>query len=224
MLNSVLSLAPSILSADFGRLADEIQEVEAAGAELIHVDVMDGSFVPNISVGLPIVEAARKATHLPIDVHLMIVQPEKYLADFARAGADIISFHVEASTHAQRALNQIRELGKRAGLALNPHTHESCLDYLLDDLDMVMLMTVNPGFSGQKFLPSQLSKILRVSEKAKSAAHMIDVQVDGGVNAETIGAVVKAGANIVVAGNAVFGQRDRGAALRGLRQAAAAHG
>lgn len=218
MVNSALCVAPSILSADFGRLAAEIQEVELAGADVIHVDVMDGSFVPNISVGLPIVEAARKVTQLPLDVHLMIVQPERYFADFAKAGADRISFHVEASQHVQRGLSQIRELGKRAGLALNPQTHESCLEYLLDDLDMVMLMTVNPGFSGQKFLHSQLRKIHSVRHML--GARPIDVQVDGGVNDNTIGAIVKAGANIVVAGNAVFGQADRAAAMRRLRLAA----
>lgn len=222
MDESAVRISPSVLSADFGRLADEIREVEAAGADSIHVDVMDGRFVPNITVGLPVVKAVRAATELPVDVHLMIVEPEKYVERFADAGADCISVHVEACTHVQRTLTQIRGLGKRAGLAFNPHTPEHALQYLLDELDYVMLMTVNPGYSGQRFIPSQLAKIARVRRLLQDAPEAVDIEVDGGISSQTIADCTLAGANIFVAGNAVFGQADRQAAIAALRQASCA--
>jgi ribulose-phosphate 3-epimerase len=213
-------IAPSILAADLGRLAEEVAEVEAAGADWIHVDVMDGCFVPNLSFGPATVEHVRKLTKLPIDVHLMIVEPERHLDAFARAGADVLSVHVEACRHLQRTLSHIRELGKRAGAVLNPHTSEETLRWVLADLDMVLVMTVNPGFGAQAFLPAMLTKIRRVRELVDGSGRAIDVEVDGGIAAGTAGDVVKAGANVLVAGNAIFGQRDRKAAVGALRAAA----
>jgi ribulose-phosphate 3-epimerase len=217
---NVVRIAPSILSADLGRLAEEVREAEAAGADWIHVDVMDGRFVPNITFGPAIVRAVRKATKLPIDVHLMIVEPERHLADFADAGADGMSVQVEASTHLQRTLHAIRELGKRAGAVLNPHTPEENLRYVLPDLDLVLVMTVNPGYGGQAFLPAIVPKIRRVRELLDQAKQSIDLEVDGGIAPETAHAVVAAGANVLVAGQSVFGQPDRAAAIRALRAAA----
>lgn len=214
-----MRIAPSILSADIGRLADEVRSAEAAGADWIHVDVMDGCFVPNITFGPAIVRAVRAATRLPVDVHLMVVQPERHLEAFAEAGADGLSVQVEACTHLQRTLHAIRQLGKRAGAVLNPHTSEENLRWVLPDLDLVLVMTVNPGFGGQEFLPSMLPKISKVRELIDRSGHVIDLEVDGGIAPETAGAVVKAGARVLVAGNAVFGQADRSAALRALRAA-----
>jgi ribulose-phosphate 3-epimerase len=216
----VVRVAPSILSADLGRLADEVRAAEAAGADWIHVDVMDGRFVPNITFGPGIVRAVRAATRLPIDVHLMIVEPERHLAAFADAGADGLSVHVEACTHLQRTLHSIRELGKRAGAVLNPHTSEESIRYVLADLDLVLLMTVNPGFGGQAFLPHVVPKIARVRTLIDDGGHPIDLEVDGGIAEETTGIVVDAGARVLVAGNAVFAQPDRAAAIRALRAAA----
>jgi ribulose-phosphate 3-epimerase len=216
----VVRIAPSILSADLGRLADEVRAAEAAGADWIHVDVMDGRFVPNLTFGPGIVRAVRAATRLPVDVHLMIVEPERHLAAFAEAGADGLSVQVEACTHLQRTLHAIRELGKRAGAVLNPHTSEESLRWVLPDLDLVLVMTVNPGFGGQAFLPSMLPKIRKVRELIDQGGHAIDLEVDGGIDAETAHAVVEAGARVLVAGNAVFGQPDRSAALHALRAAA----
>ena len=215
-----MRIAPSILSADIGRLADEVRSAEAAGADWIHVDVMDGCFVPNITFGPAIVRAVRAATRLPVDVHLMVVQPERHLEAFAEAGADGLSVQVEACTHLQRTLHAIRQLGKRAGAVLNPHTSEENLRWVLPDLDLVLVMTVNPGFGGQEFLPSMLPKISKVRELIDRSGHAIDLEVDGGIAPETAGAVVKAGARVLVAGNAVFGQPDRSVALRALRAAA----
>jgi len=215
-----ISIAPSILSADFGKLADEIRDVEQGGADWIHVDVMDGRFVPNITLGPVIVAAARKATRLPVDVHLMIVEPERYLEAFAEAGADVISVHVETSPHLQRTLAEIRRLGKRAGVVLNPHTTESALQYVLEDVDLVLVMSVNPGFGGQAFLPSVLPKIERVRALIDRAGLAIELEVDGGVAPETARRVVDAGARVLVAGSAVFGHRDRKAAISAIRRAA----
>jgi ribulose-phosphate 3-epimerase len=217
----VVRIAPSILSADIGRLAEEVRVAEAAGADWIHVDVMDGRFVPNITFGPAIVHAVRAVTRLPIDVHLMVVEPERHLAAFAEAGADGLSVHVEASTHLQRTLHAIRELGKRAGVVLNPHTPEENLRYVLEDLDLILIMTVNPGFGGQAFLPGVVPKIRRVRELIDQAKHSIDLEVDGGIAPDTVRAVVAAGANVLVAGNSVFGQPDRAAAIRALRAATA---
>lgn len=211
-------IAPSILSADLGRLADEIQSVEAGGADWIHVDVMDGRFVPNITLGPVVVKAARAATKLPLDVHLMIVEPERYVKAFAAAGADVISVHVEASTHLQRTLAEIRRLGKKAGVVLNPHTHESAIEYVLDDLDLILVMSVNPGFGGQSFLPAVLPKISALRAMIDRRKLSIDLEVDGGVAPDTAARVAGAGADVLVAGSAVFGQTDRAAAIARIRE------
>lgn len=213
-------IAPSVLSADFARLGEEVLDVERGGADWIHLDVMDGRFVPNITIGPLVVQAVRRVTKLTLDVHLMIVEPERYIADFAAAGADIITVHAEACTHLQRTLAEIRRLGKRAGVSLNPHTSEDCLRYVLDDLDLVLVMSVNPGFGGQKFLPSQLPKIERIRAMLDAAGSSAKLEVDGGVTPETIGPLVKAGADVFVAGSAVFARPDRGAAIEALLRAA----
>jgi ribulose-phosphate 3-epimerase len=219
MSSNAVRIAPSILSADLGRLADEIKDVERGGADWIHVDVMDGRFVPNITLGPIIVAAARRATRLPLDVHLMIVEPERYVEAFAEAGADVISVHEEASVHLQRTLSRIRALGKRAGVVLNPHTPESMLDYVLEDLDLILVMSVNPGFGGQSFLPSALPKLAALRKKIDDRGLAIDLEVDGGVAPETARRVVDAGADVLVAGNAVFGKPDRAAAIAAIRRA-----
>lgn len=215
-------IAPSILSADLGRLADEIRDVEAAGADWIHVDVMDGRFVPNITVGPFVLGAARRATQLPLDVHLMIVEPEKYLSDFVDAGASTLSVHVEACTHLQRVLSEIRRLGARAGVVLNPHTPEETIRYVLDDLDLILVMSVNPGFGGQEFLPAVLPKLESLRRMIDASGRSIDLEVDGGVTAATAAAIVRAGADVLVAGSAVFGQPDRRAAIGAIREAVSA--
>ncbi len=219
-MNTSVRIAPSILSADLGRLADEIKDAEAAGADWIHVDVMDGRFVPNITLGPIVVGAARRATKLPLDVHLMIVEPERYVDAFAEAGADGISIQVEASVHLQRTLAHIRSLGKRAGAVLNPSTPETTLEYVLGDLDVILAMTVNPGFGGQSFLPSVLPKVAALRRMIDRAGLPIDLEVDGGISPETARRVVEAGARVLVAGNAVFGKPDRKQAIADLRRAA----
>jgi len=216
---SDLVIAPSVLSADLGRLTDEVREVERAGADWIHVDVMDGRFVPNITLGPGITAAVRKATTLPVDVHLMIVEPERYVEAFAAAGADSISVHVEVSPHLQRTLSQIRALGKRAGAVLNPHTPETAIEYVLPDCDVILVMSVNPGFSGQSFLPEVLPKIRKIRQMIDASGRDIRLEVDGGVSPKTIRQVREAGADTVVAGNAVFGQPDRAAAIQAIRAA-----
>jgi ribulose-phosphate 3-epimerase len=218
-----IQVAPSILSADFGRLAEEVRAVDRAGCDQIHVDVMDGRYVPNLTIGPLVVEAVRRATSKPLDVHLMIVEPERYLEAFARAGADTITVHVEASVHLHRTIQQIKALGKRAGVALNPHTHESTIDHVLDDLDLVLVMSVNPGFGGQSFIPAAVRKVAalrrRLEERGRPLSS-IDIEVDGGINASTAADVAAAGANLLVAGSAVFGQRDYREAMDGIRAAA----
>jgi ribulose-phosphate 3-epimerase len=214
------SLAPSILSADLGRLAEEVHEVETLGAEYIHVDVMDGRFVPNLTVGPLLVKAVRAATKAVVDCHLMIVEPERYIADFANAGADIISVHVEASPHLQRTLHAIRALGKRAGVVLNPHTPEDTIRYVLQDLDLILVMSVNPGFGGQSFLPLVLPKLKAIRQMIDAGGYDIELEIDGGIGPENAGLVTRAGASVLVAGSAIFGQADRGAAMRTLRAAA----
>jgi ribulose-phosphate 3-epimerase len=216
-------IAPSILSADFGRLADEIATVDAAGADWIHCDVMDGHFVPNITFGPPVIKAVRGASNKIFDVHLMIAPADPYLAAFAEAGSDIITVHAEAGPHLDRSLQAIRALGKKAGVSINPGTSESVIEHVLDRLDLILLMTVNPGFGGQAFIPAVLDKIHRV--KALVGARPIDIEVDGGVTPETAGAVAKAGANVLVAGSAVFkgGTRESYAAnIAAIRTAAEA--
>ncbi|HVP65661.1 MAG TPA: ribulose-phosphate 3-epimerase [Anaeromyxobacteraceae bacterium] len=213
-------VAPSILSADFGRLAEEIRAVERAGADVIHVDVMDGRFVPNITIGPPVVAAIRKATALPVDVHLMIVEPERYVEDFVRAGANLISVHAEVSPHLHRTLHAIRAAGAKPSVALNPSTPLDAVEYVLGDCEMVLVMTVNPGFGGQKFIPVCVEKVRRLREAVETRGLAIDIEVDGGINAETAAGIAAAGANVFVAGTAVFGAADYGAAVRAIRESA----
>ncbi len=215
-----IKIAPSILSADFSRLGEEIKAVEDAGADLIHVDVMDGHFVPNITIGPLIVEAARRSTKLPLDVHLMITNPELYIADFAKAGADYITVHAETAYHLNRLVQSIKEhKGVKAAVALNPATSLSCLDYLLQDVDMVLIMSVNPGFGGQAFIPSALDKLAGLRKRIDELGLAIEIEVDGGVKPENAATIIKAGADILVAGSAVFGNKDYAAAIKGIRGA-----
>ncbi len=216
-----LLISPSILSADFTRLGDHVREAEAAGADMIHVDVMDGRFVPNITFGPLIVRALRRVTALPLDVHLMIVEPEKYVEAFADAGANIVMVHVETSPNLHRTLQVIRSLGCRAGVVLNPHTPALMLESVWDLLDQVLVMTVNPGFGAQKFLPTMLPKIAQIRERIDSLGLNIDLEVDGGISAVTAPQVVEAGANVLVAGNAIFAASEGvAAATHALRSAA----
>jgi ribulose-phosphate 3-epimerase len=201
-------IAPSLLSADFGRLAEEIQAVEKAGADLLHVDVMDGRFVPNLTIGPPVLAAIKRCATLPLDVHLMIVEPQRYLEAFAEAGADVITVHAEATPHLQRAVARIRELGKKAGVALNPSTSLSAVEWILSDVDMVLLMTVNPGFGGQAYLPAMTGKIELLRSQLSRTSLPVDIQVDGGIKADNVGEVVRAGANVIVSGSGIFGTKD----------------
>ena len=209
-----IQISPSILSSDFSRLAEEIAAVERAGADMLHLDIMDGHFVPNITFGPAVVAAIKKVATVPLDVHLMIENPDNYIDDFASAGADILTIHVEACMHLQRAMRQIREKGMKSGAALNPSTPVENLAYVVDDLDMALVMSVNPGFSGQKFIPQVMEKISRTR---KLVGAKIDIQVDGGVTPDNAADVAKAGANILVAGSAVFSKPDYGKAIAALR-------
>jgi ribulose-phosphate 3-epimerase len=214
-------VAPSILSADFARLGEEVAAVERAGADWLHVDVMDGRFVPNLTIGPPVVKALRRVTKLPLDVHLMIVEPEKYIDAFAEAGADTIIIHVEACPHLHRALCHIRSLKKRAGVVMNPSTPEEAIRYVLDVCDQVLVMSVNPGFGGQTFLHSQLPKVRAVRRMIDDAKLPIALEIDGGITAETAPQAVAAGARVLVAGNAVFGEKDYAEAIAALRAGSA---
>ncbi len=211
-------IAPSILSADFSRLGEEIRTVEAAGADWIHIDVMDGHFVPNITMGPLVVEAVRRVTKLPLDVHLMIETPDRYIVDFARAGADLIAVQVETCVHLHRSVQLIREAGVRPGVALNPATPLATIEWVLADVDFVLVMSVNPGFGGQQFIPSSLEKIAQLRMMIQTRGLSTLIQVDGGVNAGTIGAVAAAGADVFVAGSAIFGSPDYAATIDSLRR------
>ena len=214
----MVKIAPSILSADFARLGEEIQDVERGGADWIHVDVMDGHFVPNITIGPLIVDAIRPVTKLPLDVHLMIEEPDRYIPQFAKSGADWITVHQEACRHLHRTIHLIKEQGVKAGVVLNPATPLVTIESMLSDLDMVLLMTVNPGFGGQKFIPSVVAKIreLRRLLDERGLGH-VEIEIDGGVNKETARQCIEAGATVLVAGNAVFNQPDRAQAIAAIR-------
>ena len=214
----MVKIAPSILSADFAALADDVARVEAGGADQLHVDVMDGRFVPNITIGPVVVAALRKRTRLPLDVHLMIVEPERYVPEFAGAGADAITVHAEATPHLQRVLAQIREHGARAGVALNPSTPPSVLEYVLDDLDLVLVMSVNPGFGGQKLIDTVFPKLRALRQLV--GTRPIALSVDGGVKVEHVRPLVAAGAETLVAGSAIFGTPDPAAVIRRMRDEA----
>ncbi len=212
-----IQIAPSILSADFAKLGEEIQTVERAGADLIHVDVMDGHFVPNITIGPLVVRSIRPITTLPLDVHLMIENADRYIDDFCQAGADIITVHAEACTHLHRTIQLIKKQQVKAAVSLNPATPLSALDYVLEELDMVLIMSVNPGFGGQSFIPSALTKISQLREMIEARGLTIDIQVDGGVNDQTAKDVIAAGANILVAGSYLFGKSDLAQRMKLLR-------
>lgn len=211
-------IAPSLLSADFVHLADDIAKVEAAGADWLHLDIMDGHFVPNLTFGPPIVAAIRKITKLPLDVHLMVTNPAELIEPFAAAGADWLTVHVETEPHLHRLVNRIRELGVKPAVALNPGTPAGTLEEVIGDVDMVLVMSVNPGFGGQKFIPSSLSKIRRLKEQLQNTDRSVIIEVDGGINQATALQVREAGADVLVAGSAVFGSDDLELAIRNLRQ------
>ncbi len=214
-----IRIAPSILSADFGRLAEEVRAIEAAGADVVHVDVMDGRFVPNITIGPLVVEAVRKVTKLPIDVHLMIVEPERYVEAFAKAGADLVSVHAEVSPHLHRTLQAIRAAGARPAIALNPSTPLSAIEWVIGDAEMVLVMTVNPGFGGQRYIDACTRKIRDLRALADERNPSLEIEVDGGVKPDTAATVAAAGANVLVAGTAVFGQKDYRQAIAAIRAA-----
>ena len=213
----MIKVAPSILSSDFSHLAEEIQTIQSAGADMVHIDVMDGSFVPNITIGSPVVKSLRNTTNLDFDVHLMIEHPETQIDAFVDSGADIVTFHVEATRHAHRVIQQIKSRGVRAGIAVNPGTSLAMIEEVLGDVDMVLVMTVNPGFGGQRFIDSQLDKVHMLYHTIEDMGYECDIEVDGGINAKTSELVREAGANILVAGSAVYGADDIQAAIDLIR-------
>ena len=215
----MVKIAPSILAADFARLGEEIAAVEAAGADLLHVDVMDGHFVPNLTIGPPVVKAVKAVTELPLDVHLMVEQPDALLPDFIDAGSDNLTVHVEACRHLHRTIQSIKDAGVRASVVLNPATSLHALDEILPEVDMVLLMSVNPGFGGQRFLPATLDKIRTLRAQIEERRLPVAIEVDGGVKADNAAEICAAGADVLVAGTAIFGQPDYGAAIRALRAA-----
>ena len=215
----MVKIAPSILAADFARLGEEIAAVEAAGADLLHVDVMDGHFVPNLTIGPPVVKAVKAVTKLPLDVHLMVEQPDALLPDFIDAGSDNLTVHVEACRHLHRTIQSIKDAGVRASVVLNPATSLHALDEILPEVDMVLLMSVNPGFGGQRFLPATLDKIRTLRAQIEERRLPVAIEVDGGVKADNAAEICAAGADVLVAGTAIFGQPDYGAAIRALRAA-----
>lgn len=212
-------IAPSILSADFSRLGEEVRAVEAAGADIIHFDVMDGHFVPNITVGPLVLEAVRKITKLPIDAHLMIDHPDQYVAEFIKAGANYISVHVEASRHLHRSIQLIRSLGAKAGIALNPHTPVAAMGYILDEVDFILVMTVNPGFGGQKFIPAAFKKVEELDRMRREHKLNFQIEIDGGIKVENIAEVSAAGVDIFVAGSAIFQSKDYAETIAQMRRA-----
>ncbi|AIQ63776.1 ribulose-phosphate 3-epimerase [Paenibacillus stellifer] len=216
----MIKIAPSLLSADFAALGAEVAEAQASGADWIHVDVMDGHFVPNITLGPPIVKAVKAHTTLPLDVHLMIEKPELYISDFVAAGAGVITVHAEACVHLHRVIHQIKEHGILAGVAINPATPASAIKEILGDVDLVLVMTVNPGFGGQAFIPGTMNKIREIRNWANAIGHDLRIEVDGGISESTAPLVAEAGADVLVAGNAVFGRKDRAAAISAIRAAA----
>lgn len=216
----MIKIAPSILSADFSKLGNEVKDVEQGGADYIHIDVMDGHFVPNITIGPLIVEAIRPVTSLTFDVHLMIENPEKYVPDYIKAGADIITIHAESTNHLHRTIYQIKEQGIHAGVVINPATPVEMIRDVLSDVDLVLLMTVNPGFGGQKFIPNVLKKIEQIKRWKDEHGYSFDIEVDGGVNIETAKLCVDAGANVLVAGSAIFNEKNRRDAIDKLRRSA----
>ncbi len=211
-------ISPSILSADFGRLSEEVRAVEEAGADYIHIDVMDGHFVPNITIGPFVVAAVKKLTKLPLDVHLMIENPERYVGEFARAGADIITVHAEATNHLHALIMQIKELNKKAGVSINPATPVHSLGQVVADLDLVLVMSVNPGFSGQSFIPASINKIKKVRSVMDKRGSKAELEVDGGIKVDNIGEVSRAGADVFVAGSAIYGSDDYAATIKAMRE------
>ena len=219
-----LQIAPSILSADFGNLAQAVADVERGGADLIHIDVMDGRFVPNITIGIPIVTALRETTELPLDVHLMIIEPDRHIKTFAQAGASMMSVHIEVCPHLHRTLESIKSLGLKAGVALNPAPQEKTLEPVAHLVDFVVVMSVNPGFSGQAFIPESIEKIRSVRQLLNAAGNGAPIEIDGGVQPDNAPEVVKAGAEILVAASAIYGTDDSTRATQRLRKAAASRG